>query len=144
MFPPLPIVLRVFRKCIWLVLLHHVCFPHSPPFPLAVIFGLGEMDDIARTSPGNPWQQLREDRDRALGCTTRSDFRQGKTFFSSPCPGRLWSTLSLVPSLLFRQRRCGRESRWLLASNSKCLYTYTATLTAVLSFVVSFAKPKSQ
>jgi len=116
----------VFRKCICLVLLHHLCFPHSPPFPLAVIFGLGEMDDIARSSPENPWQQLSEDRDRAVGCRTRSDFRQGKTFFSSPCPGRLWSTLSLSRSLLSRQRRCGSQDDYSPLTPS--VYTLTQQL----------------
>ena len=72
--------------------------------PAWVIFGVSEMDGTAHTSPGNLWQQLTEDRDRAVGCKTRR-----KTFFSSPCSGCLYSTLSLLRSLLSRQRRCGSQ-----------------------------------
>jgi len=77
--------------------------------PSWVIFGLSEMDGTEHTSPANLWQQLSEDRDRDVGCKTRSGFRQRKTFFASPCPGRLQSTLSLLGSLLSRQKRCGSQ-----------------------------------
>lgn len=115
--PPLPIVLRVFRNCICLVLLHQVCFPHSPPFPLGAIFGLSEMDGAAHTYGWHcthlTWKPIATAQCGswllAVGCKTRCDFRQGKTFFSSPCPGHLWSTLSLLRSLLSRQRRCGSQ-----------------------------------